>query len=165
MSYRVTEPHPSVPTTRYIHTGRGGAGNFTQVAPRSITPSRTASGPASRIPLGSSSSKSGKFIAGRGGAGNVHLASERAIFSFDEELAQQQLREERRAPVFHVGRGGAGNVAADERRDSFSGSERSRGSIESIDSAASDPAPPTDGKARKSLESVIKRFGRGRSSS
>lgn len=37
--------------------------------------------------------------------------SERAIFSFDEELEQQLRRDARAAPIYHVGRGGAGNVS------------------------------------------------------
>jgi len=58
-------------------------------------------------------------MGGRGGAGNVFPASERAIFSFDEEL-ERQLRWERDvAPVYHVGRGGAGNMM-----HGVSGSER-----------------------------------------
>ena len=48
-------------------------------------------------------------MSGRGGAGNAFPASERAIFSFDEEL-ERQLRWESVAPVYHVGRGGAGNL-------------------------------------------------------
>ena len=50
-------------------------------------------------------------MTGRGGAGNVHHPpSERAIFSFDEELERQLSQDRHAAPVYHVGRGGAGNV-------------------------------------------------------
>jgi len=106
MTYRVTEPHPSVPQNAYVHSGRGGAGNTFRV-PK--TTGAEASEPASRVVLPPSQ---GKFTSGRGGAGNVHEASERAIFSLDEELEQQESREERAAPVYHIGRGGAGNWAS-----------------------------------------------------
>jgi len=49
-------------------------------------------------------------MGGRGGAGNAFPVSERAIFSFDEELERQLRWEKDVAPVYHVGRGGAGNV-------------------------------------------------------
>ncbi|KAF2753527.1 hypothetical protein EJ05DRAFT_505160 [Pseudovirgaria hyperparasitica] len=126
-TYSITEPHPTVPTSHYIYTGRGGAGNFTK-APANLTPGRTASGPASRIPLTSHTRNqssdttstsatacepSAYYASGRGGAGNLHRffgsQRERAIFSFDEELAVQRRLQERAAPVYHIGRGGAGN--------------------------------------------------------
>lgn len=50
-------------------------------------------------------------MSGRGGAGNLYHASERAIFSFDEELEQQMRQMQDLAPICHVGRGGAGNTA------------------------------------------------------
>ncbi|KAI9657624.1 MAG: hypothetical protein M1821_002800 [Bathelium mastoideum] len=124
MPFHLTEPHPS--TSRpFIPTGRGGAGNYARV-PSNVTNGASASGPASRAVLpappssstiaspssSSSSSSSQKFTTGRGGAGNARpAATERAIFSFDEELAHEQRLQERAAPVFHCGRGGAGNVA------------------------------------------------------
>ncbi|KAI9753496.1 MAG: exosome non-catalytic core subunit rrp4 [Chaenotheca gracillima] len=179
MTYHVTEPHPSVPSNHRMHTGRGGAGNVTYV--RSSTPSRTATGPASRVPLftsGSSSStasstastKQSRFLTGRGGAGNVLPTSERAIFSFDEELARQQLRDERRAPIYHVGRGGAGNTAHTDRSGSFSSND-SVGSRRSVDSEGAAPFPNAAvmggaDKARRSIESAIRKFNprNGRSS-
>ena len=57
------------------------------------------------------------FATGRGGAGNIHPSSERAIFSFDEELERQMSRDRHAAPVYHVGRGGAGNVYGRSERD------------------------------------------------
>ena len=110
-SYSIVEPHPSARSNAYIHTGRGGAGNFTR-APASVTRGSDASGPASRLPPTSLSSQNSNkpFTTGRGGAGNIHPPSERAIFSFDEELERQLSQDRHAAPVYHVGRGGAGNV-------------------------------------------------------
>ncbi|RMZ90631.1 hypothetical protein DV736_g2127, partial [Chaetothyriales sp. CBS 134916] len=108
-SYSIVEPHPSARSNTYIHTGRGGAGNFTKT-PSSVTRGADASGPASRLPPTILSSNTSKpFLSGRGGAGNVQPPSERAIFSFDEELERQLSRERYAAPVYHVGRGGLGN--------------------------------------------------------
>ncbi|KAI9797560.1 MAG: hypothetical protein M1835_007824 [Candelina submexicana] len=116
MPFRLTEPHPSVSSSHYIGTGRGGAGNIKHIDPRSVTPSVSASGPASCAVLTPPPS-SGRFASGRGGSGNIHHNTERAMFSFDEELARQQKIEEHVAPVYHIGRGGAGN-AVDETRPS-----------------------------------------------
>ncbi|KAJ5217134.1 hypothetical protein N7468_010142 [Penicillium chermesinum] len=106
-NYRVVEPHPSVPssTRPALYTGRGGSGNVISLKNTRTTPSREATGPASLTRLDSHAPST--FTSGRGGAGNVHSSSERAIFSFDEEL-ERDLR--RAAPVYHVGRGGAGNM-------------------------------------------------------
>ncbi|BCR96021.1 DUF3602 domain-containing protein [Aspergillus luchuensis] len=107
VNYRVVEPHPSVPHTSRpaLHTARGGAGNVINLKGTKTTDSRSATGPASLTRLDSNVPST--FKSGRGGAGNVHSSSERAIFSFDEEL-ERDLR--RAAPVYHVGRGGAGNM-------------------------------------------------------
>lgn len=107
-SYRITEPHPSVPAS-HVYYGRGGAGNITRVNPKDVTNGATASGPASRVKLTPPPS-SALFTSGRGGAGNVHREKERAMFSFDEELAQQERLREHAAPIYHIGRGGAGNL-------------------------------------------------------
>jgi hypothetical protein len=108
-TYHLTEPHPSVPKTNYIYSGRGGAGNIRHVDATALTDGQTATGPASRVKL-PSHSPTAYFTAGRGGAGNVHREKERAIFSFDEELERQRKMMEHQAPVYHVGRGGAGNL-------------------------------------------------------
>ncbi|KAI1625461.1 hypothetical protein EDD37DRAFT_629625 [Exophiala viscosa] len=108
--YSIVEPHPSVPSTHYLTTGRGGAGNVTR-APTIVTAGSDASGPAARTLLCSVTAPRKTFTAGRGGAGNVYPSSERAIFSFDEELEAQLAQERHAAPVYHVGRGGAGNKA------------------------------------------------------
>ncbi|MCJ1305309.1 hypothetical protein MMC08_008123 [Hypocenomyce scalaris] len=145
MPFRLTEPHPSVSTTSYIHSGRGGAGNYKHIDPRTLTPPSTATGPASLAPLPSNSTRT--FKSGRGGAGNTHQGSERAIFSFDEELERQRMSDGRagNAPIFHVGRGGAGNLIVDERRPSQSGRQGSADSSMSRDSGLSD-------RARRSLD-------------
>lgn len=139
-TYRITEPHPSVPASHYIYSGRGGAGNITRVNPKDITKGADATGPASRIKL--PRNRTNLFTSGRGGAGNVHSEKERAIFSFDEELAQQRRIMENSAPVYHYGRGGAGNYvdemqpkasrtnSASSTASSDSNSTRGRGSID-----------------------------------
>ncbi|GAQ34247.1 hypothetical protein AtubIFM55763_007023 [Aspergillus tubingensis] len=127
VNYRVVEPHPSVPHTSRpaLHTARGGAGNVINLKGTKTTDSRSATGPASLTRLDSNVPST--FKSGRGGAGNVHSSSERAIFSFDEEL-ERDLR--RAAPVYHVGRGGAGNMVFSDDSSStlsrkFSGSSSS----------------------------------------
>jgi hypothetical protein len=173
LTLHLTEPHPSVPShksTAYLHSGRGGAGNYRAHKPSTLTPGPDATGPASRIPLiprgsqtstaysqhpssthtqaypapapahrrSSSSAAShpaaDRFVAGRGGAGNVRDVSERAIFSFDEELERLSRAQEQAAPVFHIGRGGSGNFVAGGEygpgldRKSSAGSSSSDGS-------------------------------------
>lgn len=143
--YSIVEPHPSAQSQTFISTGRGGAGNVTKI-PSSITRGSDASGPAARIPL---SQPHKPFASGRGGAGNIHPPSERAIFSFDEELERQLSQEKKAAPVFHVGRGGAGNIngtiapdrlysylEASARRASDESSRNSTKSTSSADSGA-----------------------------
>lgn len=130
-SYSITEPHPSVPKSYYMHSGRGGAGNYSQVNPEKITAGQSASGPASIRPLKPASPNS-YFASGRGGAGNIHREKERAIFSFDEELEWQRRMTEHQAPIYHVGRGGAGNLV-DEVRPRMD----SRSSASSTSSAGS----------------------------
>jgi hypothetical protein len=77
-----------------------------------------------------------KFAAGRGGAGNIHSASDRTAFSFDEELQRQATRESKAkqgGAAYHVGRGGAGNWSSSRspsstssRKDSSSSSGSTR---------------------------------------
>jgi hypothetical protein len=119
--YSITEPHPT--TSKFVHSGRGGAGN-TFRAPKT-TKGATACGPASLFETGLPDGSS-KFSSGRGGAGNIHPSSEKAIFSFDEELERQSSRERKmkEGATYHIGRGGAGNFAqtkpASGRKDSSS---------------------------------------------
>ncbi|KAL3427767.1 hypothetical protein PVAG01_01276 [Phlyctema vagabunda] len=129
MAYSVTEPHPTVRASTYVYSGRGGAGNMIK-APKTSNGS-TAHGPASLFENGLPQSNS-KFSSGRGGAGNIHLTSVKAPFSFDEELERQSTRErkEREGATWHVGRGGAGNFAdttkkSSSRKDSMSSNESS----------------------------------------
>jgi Protein of unknown function (DUF3602) len=83
-------------------------------------------------------------MTGRGGAGNVcHQPSERAIFSFDEELARQLSQDRHAAPVYHVGRGGAGNVhridrypSVERRKSDDTESQKSDSSVRSSESGA-----------------------------
>jgi len=123
---KVVEPHPTV--RKYAHTGRGGAGNTVKAG--KTTNGSTAHGPASLLETGLP--PSAKFSSGRGGAGNIHKNSERALFSFDEELERQITRERmiKEGGVYHVGRGGAGNWTAtnpaSSRKDSSSSSDSTR---------------------------------------
>ena len=144
-SYSITEPHPSIPKSNYMHSGRGGAGNYTQVEPQDIASAYGAGAPASIRPL-KGPSPDDYFTAGRGGAGNVHRERERAIFSFDEELERQRRMTEHPAPIYHVGRGGAGNLVDENRSrmesrsnstssSSSSGSEHSTRTRGSVDNA------------------------------
>lgn len=123
--YSVTEPHPTV--NKYVHSGRGGAGN-TFRAPKT-SEGTTARGPASLFETGLPATSS-KFSSGRGGAGNIHNSSERAIFSFDEELERQNTRERKmkEGGVWHVGRGGAGNWTSSQPESSRKDSTSSAGS-------------------------------------
>ncbi|MCJ1259248.1 hypothetical protein MMC24_007084 [Lignoscripta atroalba] len=146
MPFHLTEP---VPHTSYIHTGRGGAGNRTHVPPPSTHASSTNYTPAPRP-----TTNNKPIHSGRGGAGNIHPASERAIFSFDEELSRERI-----TPVYHVGRGGVGNFVDERRVSNESGTTRRNGSADSMtsrESAGSD-GPTT---ARKSVEWVRDRVGR-----
>ncbi|KAI9882358.1 MAG: hypothetical protein M1823_005891 [Watsoniomyces obsoletus] len=103
MGYHLTEPQASTPHgTSYVHTGRGGAGNF-QASSKSSS-SSTATNTSNLPPPPTT----GRFLTGRGGTGNVHSASERPMFFFDEDMERLSSRAEP-APVIHVGRGGAGN--------------------------------------------------------
>lgn len=134
--YSVCEPHPSVPSTKgrsaYIQAGRGGAGNIKRYNSEQLTRGPAASGPASRVEI-PSPPPSTKFTAGRGGAGNTFTRnhSQRAMFSFDEELQREEMIKENmiKAPVYHIGRGGAGNAVNEmEPKGGRTGSMSSSGS-------------------------------------
>ena len=150
-NYHVIEPHPSVPHTRRpaIHTARGGAGNVINLKNTKTTDSRNATGPPSLTRLDSNVPKT--FKSGRGGAGNVHSSSERAMFSFDEEL-ERELR--RVAPVYHVGRGGAGNKIHTDGSDSSSNSlnRMLSGSSSATGSSAGSVSDRAREKAMRGLE-------------
>lgn len=149
-NYRVIEPHPSVPhTTRpALYTGRGGSGNIISLKNTKTTDSRTATGPASLTRLDSRTPST--FTSGRGGAGNVHSSSERAIFSFDEEL-ERDLR--RAAPVYHVGRGGAGNmIYRDDSSSNCSLSRKYSAASTATNSSSGSVADRARDMARRGLE-------------
>jgi len=150
-NYRITEPHPSIPSSRYIYSGRGGAGNISHVDPSSITAGTSASGPASLANLSSGTNAARNYTSGRGGAGNLH-ASERPIFSFDEELERQKRMMEHQAPVYHIGRGGAGNYASpSSEKLSRRGSAGSSGSDRSENQGARNSLEGTWQRLRTSL--------------
>lgn len=148
-SYRVIEPHPSVPHTgrAAVYTGRGGSGNVISLKNTKTTDSRTATGPASLTRLDSRTPST--FTSGRGGAGNVHCSSERAIFSFDEEL-ERDLR--RAAPVYHVGRGGAGNMMYRDDSSNCSLSRKYSSTSSNTASSSGSVADRARDMARRGLE-------------
>ncbi|KAI4639278.1 hypothetical protein J4E93_009457 [Alternaria ventricosa] len=131
VNFHINEPHPSAGA--YMYSGRGGAGNAMRIKPTEITPGPTASGPASRTKLPPPPSNA-FYATGRGGAGNMKK-SERAIFSFDEELQQQERLRTQQAPVYHIGRGGAGNLVDEmkprSQRQNSASSTSSSSSVES----------------------------------
>jgi hypothetical protein len=144
-SYSLVEPHPHA-TTPYIHTARGGAGNTFKATSSANSFTIPVSIPRKSVEHKQPST----FKSGRGGAGNVHQSSERAIFSFDEELERQMRQQEAMAPVYHVGRGGVGNMiytdsSSARRNDPETSSTRSTSSVES----GADTATRT---VRRSLE-------------
>jgi len=104
--YTINEPHPTVATNSYTHSGRGGAGNMFR-APATTSPSGVPT-KLSKTTTASSTS-SGRFYSGRGGAGNAHMSTERATLSFDEEFSRAEVRE-KKATMTYAGRGGAGNI-------------------------------------------------------
>lgn len=152
LSYLINEPHPSAPrgrSTAYLGSGRGGAGNFKRYNVQELTVGNEATGPASRGAI-SPPPPNQKYTAGRGGMGNTFTRqeSQRAIFSFDEELARdQKLMDARaKAPVYHTGRGGSGNFV-DEMKPSAS-RQNSAASVSSNGSSVSDKARRIGGAFR-----------------
>lgn len=148
-NYRVVEPHPSVPNARRpaVYTGRGGCGNVVNLEKTKTTDSRTATGPASLTRLDSRAPTT--FISGRGGAGNIHSSSERAIFSFDEELERDMRRA---APVYHVGRGGAGNTMYRDDSSSASLSRKYSAASTATNSSTDSVSSRARDMARRGLE-------------
>lgn len=154
LNYLITEPHPSAPRGRsaYIYSGRGGAGNYARYKAEDLTVGHEATGPASRAAI-SPPPMTQKVSSGRGGLGNTFTRqdSQRAIFSFDEELARdQKLMDARaKAPVYHTGRGGSGNFV-DGMKPSAS-RQNSAASVSSNGSSVSDKARRKLGGAFRSL--------------
>jgi len=112
MGFTTYEPAPH---TSMFHTGIGGAGNY-----RKLTTVELATPKPKNLDL---KSQPRPFYGGRGGIGNAHSASERAIFSFDEELQRDKLRRDSIAPMYAVGRGGAGNIIHNDDEAIASGDE------------------------------------------
>lgn len=162
-SYFLVEPHPSVPKQRpAVYTGRCGAGNVVSLQNTKVTNPQTATGPASAAPPDHlRKAMPTTFPTGRGGAGNMHHAndapSERAIFSFDEELELEMRRERDVAPVFHVGRGGAGNLFHTSAMSDGTGLSRKLSS-DSTSSAGSSSSETFAHKARHSIERTWNRL-------
>lgn len=148
-NYRVVEPHPTVPNAsrRAVYTGRGGSGNVVNLKDTKITTPTTATGPASLTRLDSRTPST--FTSGRGGAGNVHRSSERAIFSFDEELERDMRRA---APVYHVGRGGAGNTMYRDDSSSASLSRKYSATSTATNSSTDSVSSRARDMARRGLE-------------
>ena len=158
-NYHVVEPHPSVPRTSRpaIHTARGGAGNVISLKNTKTTDSRNATGPPSLTRLDSHAPRT--YKSGRGGAGNVHSSSERAMFSFDDELEREMRRV---APVYHVGRGGAGNMISTDPSGGVSSSSASLSRMFSGSSAATWSSSGSNGdRARaKALRGLERGWGK-----
>jgi hypothetical protein len=91
----IAEGSPVHTTGRYYTCGRGGAGNYQKLS--------TLPAPPISIPA---ASPTPRFFGGRGGAGNVQSSSNRAPFSFEEELEKREMT----SSNYSVGRGGAGNI-------------------------------------------------------
>ncbi|RVD83807.1 uncharacterized protein DFL_005581 [Arthrobotrys flagrans] len=119
MGFTTYEPAPH---TAYYHTGIGGAGNY-----RKLTAAEVAAPKAKTHDI---KPQARPFYGGRGGVGNAHAASERAMFSFDEELQRDKLRRDSIAPMYTVGRGGAGNIVPHEEEGHDSEAEEDRVSLE-----------------------------------
>ncbi|KAI0399433.1 hypothetical protein F4802DRAFT_603008 [Xylaria palmicola] len=133
--FTIAEPHPTVGQNTYMHSGRGGAGNYFR-APET-TPASGVATESKVLPPATAS-----FYSGRGGAGNAHVSASRPVMSFDEEFKLQSQMEQKR--VGYVGRGGAGNVydaaaPSPRRKESDAASASSAGSsfLERVGSAFS----------------------------
>jgi hypothetical protein len=161
MSFQVTEGSPIHSAGDYYHTGRGGAGNY-----RRLTSSTALSTAPLPVPPTSSSPV---FFGGRGGAGNVKPKTERAMFSFDEELERDRLFHEHHAPVYSIGRGGAGNIVPS---DAISTKSHYSGSGSPPSSPEASPRTSTSGSAprfssqafRSSADKIWESLSRVRSS-
>lgn len=105
-SFTVTEPHPTVATNSFMHSGRGGAGNFFR-APVTTDPAGVPSAPSA--PKKSSGGSNRYYFAGRGGAGNAQSSSPSPLNFEDEYTAASHAA----SSAGHVGRGGAGNFHAE----------------------------------------------------
>lgn len=133
-SYTVTEPHPTVAQGSMVRTGRGGYANHVR-APVTTPASGV---PSISKPMPPSSDR--KIRTGRGGAANIHSASDVPAVSFDEQYKLQSHIEESSTRIMG-GRGGWGNMAKDDktsrRKSSDASSQRSGSSSGSTSSVRS----------------------------
>ena len=142
---QTVEPHPTVSKARYVNFGRGGLGNFSLVLPWKTNASQIKSSPASQSLLKKAVTRE-TFHCGRGGAGNVYREQERTIFSFDEELEQQDRVLAHQAPIYHVGRGGAGNTATRGTVSAYPSAFSNQSSTASANSIIKDSASIRSGR-------------------
>ena len=182
MLHLTSAPSPSTssPSRPYTHTGIGGAGNIRRIAPPTSLPApltQSLSTTSTNTSTGSDSSTTNAtvdyqspsilyrphgFSTGRGGVGNMsHAGSYLALFTFDEDVEQQQRsHSSRRAPVtYHTGRGGEGNAvysgqhpAAHPAPIVVTVGVRRSVSVESNDSLHSSGLDGESGKRKRSLE-------------
>jgi len=113
----------------YIRYGIGGAGNYHKKTNMPSAPSTPAIAPRT----------CGQFTSGIGGVGNIHYASERAILSFDEEVARGRAVQRNPSIVFHTGIGGAGNRTGE--RSTSASSTTSTSSAKSSGEFSEAPLP------------------------
>jgi len=152
---------PARGRSAYIQAGRGGAGNIKRYNSEELTKGPAAAGPASRVELSPPPTTS-KFTSGRGGAGNTFARthSQRAIFSFDEELKRDEMIKENmsKAPIYHIGRGGAGNAVNEmEPKGGLNGSSASTASVSSNGSSVSSRARRSFGDVFRTLSRTVSR--------
>lgn len=160
MPFQLIEGTPVHDAGAYYHAGRGGAGNYRRLTTAPIT--------TAPIPTPQPTSSSRFFFGGRGGAGNVKPKSERAIFSFDEELERDRLFHEHHAPVYSIGRGGAGNIVPCEAiatRSHYSGGSMPSSAESSPRSSTSSSSPRFSSHSlRSGADKVWESISRVRSS-
>lgn len=143
--HHIAEAYPDDTKSHYVPFGRGGSGNFSLVLPWRTTAPRIPSGPPTQSLLRKAVTN-GSYHCGRGGAGNVYREQEHTIFSFDEELEQQNRILAQQAPIYHVGRGGAGNTATRGAVSAFSSYFSNQSSTSSANSIFNDSSSTISGR-------------------
>lgn len=160
MTFQITEGSPIHSAGDYYHTGRGGAGNYRRLTSSTVSTAPHPAPPTSPSPP--------VFFGGRGGAGNVKPKTERAMFSFDEELERDRLFHEHHAPVYSIGRGGAGNIVpsdATSTKSHYSGSGSPPSSPEASPRSSTSGHPRFSSQAfRTSADKILETLSRVRSS-
>lgn len=130
------------------HGGRGGAGNYRRLNANELKAVTTNS-----APLPPSAARK-VFFGGRGGRGNVKPSSERAMFSFDEELERDRILHEHHAPVYSIGRGGMGNIIPSDQISTRSFYSHSGSPRNSQEGAALEPRATTSSAGGFSVSSM-----------